>query len=185
MISIDVYGSVGWEMEIESHIRIRAIFAVVDRQRTRLAWCMFAQDLLLKRWYNAFDQVAVGERKLDYNKVFGEAIPYPTLNDYAGSDISKMAPPLGKLGAPAAHFVLKDNRDSTTTCKLQWRTGSQRPVHLQFGLTTTSERRSFNVEKTGRVYLLGVERFSLQALKRGIRGASHLTAGYDPYSPVW
>jgi hypothetical protein len=186
MIDIDVYGWLGWEMEAESHIRIRVIFAVVDRKLTRLAWCMFSQDLVLQRWYRAFDYVALGYEKLDRNEVFGEAIPYPTLNDYAGSDIGKIAPPLLKtMGAPASHFLLIDNRDWTTTCKLQWRDDAHNLVHVQFGLTTAGERRSFNMEKTGRVYLLGVERFSSHALNRGIHRASALTGGLDPYSPIW
>jgi hypothetical protein len=57
-------------------------------------------------------------------------------------------------------------------------------VDLEFELVTVGQRRTMDITKTGRVYLLLLEKFSMTALKRGIRGPTALTHGLSPYDPV-
>src|SRR6266705_3030698 len=111
MPSIDVYGMIGHEMEVDWHIKTHVIFAIVDGKQKRLAWYMYTQDMP-ERWQRHFDLISAGSGKLDRNEVFGDAIPYPTLNDIAGSDITKLAPRVGQVGAFATLRV-SDNKDKT------------------------------------------------------------------------
>src|SRR5262249_57808020 len=94
MASIDVFGWRGYEIEIDRHSKTRVVFAIMDPKRTRLAWFMYAQSLI-PAWQAGFDDVLIGQRKLDRKTVFGDAISHPTVNDDAGSDIGSLAPRLG------------------------------------------------------------------------------------------
>ena len=186
MTSLDVYGWLGWEMEIDWHIKTRVIFAIVDRKNSRLAWYMFAQDIW-NRWEGAFDLVSLGQRKLDRNEVFGDAISYPTLNSMTGTDISKLAPQLGTiLGTQARLEIVDDPKGGTTSCALRGLVDpNQNQVDLDFDLKTIGKRREMDIPRTGRTYLLGAGKFSVAALKRGIRGPIALTHKLDPYDTVW
>ncbi len=185
MTSLDVYGWRGWEMEIDNHIKTRVIFAIVDRKPSRLAWFMFAQDIP-ERWEGAFDMAGMGYRNLDRNEDFGTAIAYPTLNSMAGSDIRTLAPQIGSvLGSPAT-LEMTDEKDGTTSCSIRGLVDSTNSlVDLDFDLVTAGSRREMNIKRNGRVYLLGAGKFSVAALKRGIRGAIPLTHNVDPYNPEY
>jgi len=189
MASINVFGWLGYEMEIDRHIKTRVFFAVVDSKRTRLAWYMFAQSLI-PAWQVGFDRVLIGERKLDRNEVFGDAISHPTVNEDAGSDIGGLAPRLGPGHGNVAFLVMTDHV-KTTTCLVRWLVDSRKHLTLKFDLRKAGKRTTSGViffapstwMKRGLVSLLGVEPFSVRALKRGVRGASALTGGVDPHSP--
>jgi hypothetical protein len=185
MMSIDVYGWLGYEMQIDTTIRTRVVFAVVDRGRKRMAWFLYSQDLSFPRQQAMFDEAGIGGRKVDRNEAFGETIAYPYLNDYAGTDISQIAPRFMKGPGGRATLFMIDERDSTTTCKIRGLMDTNgTAVSLTFSLDKVADRRTFNLKKPGRVYMLGVERFTAGALKRGITGASKLTGGYDPHNPL-
>src|SRR5262245_33521885 len=199
MASIEVYGYVAQEMVVENEKtddtfhKLHVIFAIVDAKQTRLAWYLFGEDVA-KSGQPLFDLVSVGSRKLDRNEVFGEAISYPTVNSYDGSDIGRLGPRLPSIGAPAKLFMT-DHKDKTTTCKISHLIDlDSNLVSLQFDLVTPdAEERIDRVirdlreigTKKGHVWLLGVERFSRLALKRGIRGRSKLTNNIDPYDPIY
>src|SRR5262249_31249818 len=141
MDSIDVFGWLGYEMEIDRHIKTRVFFAVVDPKRTRLAWYMFAQSLI-PAWQGAFDMVLTGNRKLDRNEVFGDAISHPTVNDDAGVDISRLAPRLGPGHGNLAFLFLTDHV-KTTTCQVRWLGASQKDLTLKFDLRKVGKRTIF------------------------------------------
>jgi hypothetical protein len=186
MSSIDAYGWLGWEMEIDSHIKTRLIFAIVGQDPKRLAWYMFSEDIR-EAWQLAFVSVATGDRKLDRNEVFGNAISYPTLNAYNGPDITELAPAIGPRAGRAASLELTDDsKNRTTSCAIR---GLSDPgnhlVDIDFDLESAGKRREMNMKRTGHVFLIGAGRFSAAALKHGLRGRSGLTNGVDPYGPTW
>jgi hypothetical protein len=185
MGSLDVYGWVGHEMEIDSHIKTRVIFQIVNDKHTQLAWYMFAEDIR-NQWTAGFDLASIGNRKLDRNEVFGDVISYPTLNSASGSDITKFAPHIGpRLGA-AATLDMTDNRDKTITCSVRGLVDSKRNlVDLDFDLEKVGERREFDYKRTGRVFFLGVEKFTVGAQKKALHPLKALSGGVDPFDPIW
>jgi hypothetical protein len=185
MATIGVYGYVGYEMEIDCHIKTRVMFAIADAKLKRLAWYLYSQDMP-DRWQNAFVEAALRHRKLDRNQVFGDASDDPTFVYYSGSDISRLAPQLATDPGSTASIFFFPDEDKTTTCEISHLLDlDNNSVRLQFDLVTLRERRTMDIRKTGRVWLIGVEPFSMHALKRGILGPSKMTHNDNPYNPVW
>lgn len=185
MAYINVYGWVGYEMEYDNRIKTRVIFAIVDSKQQHLAWLLYAQDMP-SYWQGAFETASVLHRKPDRNAIFGDATALPATNYYAGSDFRKLAPALHTTLGSRASIDIKDDPiyRGTTDCIIRYADLNGTLLDLYFELVTVGQRRNNIFPKPGRVYLLLLEKFSVSALKRGIRGPTALTHGVNPYDPV-
>jgi hypothetical protein len=185
-----VFGFMGFEQEIDSHIKMKVIFALADEKKTKLAWYLFLQNLLVKTWQNAFDLADLGERKLDRSNLFGSMAPSRPLDvwpdrQHGHFDIEKLGPRLPSASGTRATIDVADIVEGRTTCQIVCDVQPYN-VRLDFDLATESPRIGPDISrKEGRVYLLGVEKFDALSLIRGIRGSSALSRGIDPYSPVF
>jgi hypothetical protein len=176
------YGYLGWEQEIDSHIKTKVMFALADFKKTHLAWYLFAQGLLVANWQVAFDLAGIGERKLDRNVIFGNAGPTQVSPDSFDFNfqIGRLAPPIYKSAPTWASLDLHDDAVlGTTNCMVY--IDKPYSILLSFDLQTENKRRTLDIRKTGVAYLLGVERYSLRALQRGPTKA--VTHQMDPFTP--
>jgi hypothetical protein len=133
------------------------------------------------RWQGAFDFASIGDRKLDRNEVFGAAgTTLPLLDDFPFKfHIGALAPRVLKSAPTWASLDLHDDVAGTTNCLIY--IDKPYSILLSFDLETENKRRTLDIRKTGVAYLLGVERFSLHALKRGPTKAVTLMDPFMPY----
>ncbi len=113
------YGYMGWEQEIDSHIKTRAIFVIADEHKKHLAWYTFAQSLVVEMWQRAFDVAGEGQRKLDRNEILGSALSMGRAfvqSDPNWFDIRKLATPLPGSGTSAFLYIHDDAKMGTTNC---------------------------------------------------------------------
>src|SRR3954447_19132596 len=181
--TILIYGHRGFEEEIDSHIKTRILFAIADMKKTRLAWYLYCQAMLVKLWDNAFTSASAGGRKLDRNEIFGVALstnPTPYQCDFR-FEAGKLAPRILLSSGVFATLDLYDDAATGTTSCLVYVDAQPNGVILPFDLKTVSRRRTLNIKKTGSVYLLGVEPFTHHAL---MRGPTKSLTRMDPYDPV-
>jgi hypothetical protein len=178
-----VFGHIGFEEEIDSHIKTRVMFAVADQKRTQLAWYLFTQAMAVKTWDNAFTLASMGVRKLDRNERFataGPMNPMPVQCDFK-FQVGKLAPAIVRSDGAWGTLDLNDDAATGTTSCLVYIDVQPNGVILPFDLKTESRRRTLNIKKRGRVYLLGVEHFSHHALGRG---PTRSVTPMDPYDPM-
>jgi hypothetical protein len=191
-----VYGYMGFEQEIDWHIKTRAIFVVGDEKQKVLAWYTFSQDLAVKLWQTAFDLASLGDRKLQRSEMFGSALPMGIAflqDDPATFDIRKLATPVPGVGSPATLSIRDDASQGTTNCIIFIDSVKPNGFIAMFDLKTEAPRKEMELfdvvngrkvakPKHGRVFRLGVEPFTTQALDRGPTKA--LIPNFDPYDPM-
>ena len=177
-----IFGYIGYEQEINSHIKTRIMFAITDMERTRLAWYLFSQSMLVHDWEAGFSLASVGDRKLERNETFGEAVtasPSPFQCDFR-TQVDKLAPAILRSDGGWATLDMNDDAATGLTGCMVYVDLQPSGVILPFDLKTVGRRRTLNIKKKGRVYLLGVERYSHHAFERGPTKA---VTKMDPYIP--
>ncbi len=185
------YGYMGWEMEIDSHIKTRVMFLLSDLRQTQLAWYVFSY-LEKKEWQHGFDLVVLGERKLDRNEMFGSALSMALASKQWNSrkfDFRKLAPRLPAVGADAVLTILDNPKLGTTTC-LVW-IDTAGGVLFDFDLKTEFPRKEKDVRdshgalkgKLGRAFMVGVEKFTPHALDTG--PGKSIAFKIDPRDPIF
>ena len=195
--TIYTYGFRGYELKVDSHIKTRIVFAIVDKKKTRLAWYMFSQGMVVPAWHRLFEEVSAGKRKMDRPPTIFASAPRVSPSPEAFHfkfDIGDLAPRLGELTLGEAKALLDlydDKAFDTTNCTLyiDYLDGpavkSKRSILLNFDLHTERKRSTFDIKKTGRVSLIGIERFSPQALERGPTSAIWYMPQTNPDLPAW
>jgi hypothetical protein len=190
---IYTYGYLGWEIKVDSHVRTRVMFAIADAKKKQLAWYMYSQDMLVPAWQDQFYLAAMGKRKMDRPPEIFASAPLVPPSPWTYPErfrIDALAPRLGAMTAAStwANLNLRDEKATKiTNCILfiDHVGGDQKvksSVLLTFELSTERPRSTFDLQKTGRAFLLGTERFSDQALERGPTPA---VSSSNPYLPSW
>src|SRR5262245_27885492 len=201
-----VYGFLGYEQEIDLRVKTRVLFAIADEKQTQLAWYQFdgLPDVMLvlpsgwnlrgagrptwlpgeekwkEKWQQPFDSATVGQRKLQRNEVFGEAVTTLVGLDtflHGKYDLRKLAPPYPGIWGTLNLGL--DDFTGQTFCMVFLDIPPQGEM-LGFLLNTLAKRRVPSFMKTGRIHLVGVEPFSQGALRRGPNKA--IWGKNDPYS---
>jgi hypothetical protein len=202
---VNVFGWMGWELEVDNHIKTRLIFAVADEKLKRLAWYFYSQAMGSGKygaaWQAEFDKIDMEERKwnnktdqftffgvLDSNFKTGYPSSFPTAN------IASLAVPLktGFSSDTRPYASLQPIADDPQgglggmECRLEMMNLDVQYVYLRFRFGATRwDRRGFNLQKQGYLWLLKVEPFSLAAVKRGIRGPQDVDGNVDPHRAMW
>jgi hypothetical protein len=201
--SVNVFGTVGFELEIDSHIKTRLIFAVADDKLKRLAWYFYSQSMGREKyetaWQAEFEKADMGQRKFDpktdggvlfgvLDKSLKTGFPstLPTVNIASLADPLKDGFTAGFGPGVGLSPIDDDPQGGRMICELEFVTPDARQlINIRFQLATVAERRGFNVKKWGYLWLLKVEPFSLAAVKRGIRGAPDVDGHVDPNLAIW
>ena len=140
---IFVYGHLGFEGEIDSHIKTRVVFAIADGKKTRLAWYVYSQ-LMIKTEQAAYD-VADIEGGMGI-KIFGVAGPthqIPESYDFK-FEVDNLAPPIkGAAAGTSATLDLHDDDAGSTSCLIYIDVKPNGRI-LQFDLKTNTKRRTLD-----------------------------------------
>jgi hypothetical protein len=191
--SIFVYGSLGYELEYDNHIKTRLIFAVADDKRKRLAWYFFSQTMMLDKWNRPFELAEATGKKPQWNKAFGEYngshLGDPNVSTSQQITTYALALSSGTLGNRVEVFISEvetQTNGKAIQCGLSLPGLTNKHERLEFRLKNALQRRSTVTDKKdGFLWLLQVEPFSIAALTRGIRGPQDVAANEDPYLPAW